>query len=966
MHYFLGILLGIFPVLRDGLWGFVNEKGERVLDTKYDYISNPNKRGYYVVGSKMNYGLVDSTGREALPLEYANIGFVYDSLMIVSKDGQKFLLDASYKRLIAEPLVSFKNISPGRIYYADTANLKNVQSIYMFETTLGKKGFLCKSKVLKPEYDEYSFFKNKYLKLRKDGKILITDLKLDALNSTHFDEIEDLGAYYVFKQQNNYGLLRANFTVLLKPIYRSITTQAFHDKQYIIYQMHATNRVAIYDLEIEKEILRLPYDAISELENGDLVDSYKGFPKYIQVTAASGKTGVYDLEKQQLVVSATHSSLAYLNKDRFITYDNYSKFQVIYNNKVISKDTIVGYVQPFDTLPVTAFYKDIMHQGKIVRFWGAFNLNGEVLVPYPVTEMQIMPKKITFSTKQGTKSVVKYDEDGKFEEFIDNYTSIVIHDTTATERPKRFYNPCVNDRMDYTSLYQFLYTTETIGTGVDRRSVERKRIYSKERNDCMFGRASFADAHLKNLATYSICPIYTKDHFYKFGDARKNKTIDMLTTNVDGKTMKKKFSFVSAFTEGLAAVDFNQAEQGLIDRAKKNEAYFGGLYGGRNFYSDGYVPKSYMYHTGVWGFVDTTTKVVIQPRYTRVEQFFAGVAVVMEGPRYSLINKNGENVAKKNFAKIDRLDCDTLFLVQEGFGGLGFIDKKFKTLLPADNRGKVDAPGNNIYPILCKNKKWAYRHFEGRWITDSIFSAVKPFVEGRAAAAQDNLWSFIDTTGKAIGPFMYAEVKSMQSNRAFVKLPNKDEFFVIDEKGLKVGKLQFENGYPYEQDLAVVSKDGHWGVIDHNGEWVYKNEFTSISPFNIRGEAKAVKGAEIFIISSEKNIRKFDKKEMTYEKNAQKLDRSEIMEYNDMINSKLKGIALYADKKLFYKNSIEETNYMPFVQSYKCGLLARSGAFKLEMEYQYIEHYINDLFKVYKNNEIGYFSLSKGWVYKPW
>ncbi len=965
MHYFLGILLGIFPVLRDGLWGFVNEKGEKVLDTKYDYISNPNKGGFYVVANKLNYGLVDSTGREVLPIEFTSINFIYDSLIVTQKGDVKFLLDASYKKIVQEPIISLKNISPDRIYYDDTSDYKNVRNIYAFETQSHKIGFFCKSKLLKAEYDSYTFLKNKYLQIRKDGKLFIADLRLNAVNQSYFDDIKDLGAYYVYKQKGHYGLLKANFTQLLQPIYSEINSRSFHDKMYILYKTDVKNSTAIYDLESERELMKLPFSDVTEIENGDLVDAYKGFPKYVQVFNAAGKTGVYDLERKQIIVSITHNSLAYINKDRFISYDNYSKFQVIYNNQPISKDTILGFVQPFDSLPVTSFYKDIMHKGKIVRFYGAFNLNGEVLVPYPVTSLHLLPNKITFSSKMGTKSVVKYDKSGKFEEYIDNYTSIVIHDTTEKERPKKYYNPCVNNRMDYTSKFQFLYSSVDLMVNKERVSTSMKRIYSKEKNDCAFGGLQMADANLDNLSTLGVSPIYTRDFSFKIADARKNKVIETLSVDVGGKPMKKKFAFATSFAEGLSAIDFSPPDGDLLNRHKKNERYFGGFYNPYNFYSDGYAPKNFMYHSGIWGFIDTTGKVVIQPRFSKVELFNHGVAIVQEGQKYAVINRQGENVAKKLFSRVDRIDPDTLFIVQDQFNGMGYLDKKFKTLLVAENRAKTDAPGNSIYPIVCKNKKWAYRHFDGRWITDSIYSAAKPFVDGYAPA-QDNLWSFIDTTGKAVSLFMYAEVKNMQCGRAFVKLPNKDQYFIIDKSGQKIGKMQFDDAHPYEQDLAIVSKDGHWGVIDLNGEWVYKNEFTSIAPFNIQGDAKAVKGGETYIISSEKNIRKFDKNEMTYEKNSKKLDQAEIAEFNEMINNKLKGITLYADKRLFYKNSIEDTPYLPFVQPAKCGLMTRKGVMKLEVEYQHISPYLGDLFKVYKNNDIGYYSLSKGWVYKPW
>ncbi|HTF81774.1 MAG TPA: WG repeat-containing protein, partial [Cytophagales bacterium] len=920
---------------------------------------------HYIVANGPKYGLVDSTGKLVIPLEYTDIKFLYDSLILTTKGQELFLLNAEYKRMLQEPLVRIKNISPDYVFYDDTSDYSNPSSIYMLESGFGKYGFLCKTKMIKPEYDNYSFLKSHYLQLGKGGKLLITDLNLQPVNTKLFDEIQDLGAYYIYKQQGFFGLLKSNFTPLLPAVHKEITAKSFHDKMYIVYKKEAKNAVTIYDLETQEEILRLPFADVAELENGDLVESYRAFPKYVQVFNATGKTGVYDLQKKQLVVSITHNSLSYINKDRFISYDNYSKFQVIYRNRVLSKDTILGYVLPFDTLPVTAFYKDIIHNNKRVRFYGAFNLDGEVLVPYPVAEMQIMSNKITFSTKNGTKSVVKYDKYGRFDELIENYTSIIIYDTTEKERPKKYYNPCLNNKLDYTSKYQFLYTSVDQTVNNQRIALGVKRIYARERKDCAFGGALVVDAHLGNLEELGIAPVLTRDFSFKVADVKRNRFFETLVVDVGGKPQKKKFSFVTAYYEGLAAVDFTAPEENLISRHEKLRRYFGEFYSRRYFYSESHLPNDFLYHTGNWGFIDTTGKVTITPRFTKVSSFYKGVAIVQEGTKYALVNHKGENVANRFFYAISRVATDTLFVVEEQFNGMGYIDKKFKTMLTAAVRGRTDAVGNDIYPIYCKNKKWAFRHFNGQWITDSTYAAVKPFVEGYAPV-QDQLWTFIDTTGKPITAFIYAEVKPMQCNRAFVKLPNKEEYLLIDNKGTRVGKNAFDNVFPYELDLAIVQKDGLWGVVDKMGEWVYKNEFTSITPFNIHGEAKAVKEGVIYIISSEKKITKFDKKEMSYEKDARKLDDAEVAYYNELINNKLKGIRLHADKRLFYKNSIKETRYLPFVQPTKCGLMSSNGNLILEVDYQHISAYKGDTYKVYKQNDIGYFSLTKGWIYKPW
>lgn len=969
MNTFLGILLFIFPILKGGHWGFVNQNGEKVLDTQYDYISSPNAKGFYIVANGVNYGLVDSSGKEILKVENRAIRFYFDSLIAVQKDNNWDLLSAEYKKMVNEPIVSFEDISPSSKFY-DTSSVGSNTSVYLYTTQSGKKGFFSKGNFLSPEYTSWKMLSNKYFQLQKLGKEYVTNLNLKLVNSSAYDEITELGAYYLIKQNQKQGVLNPDFSVMLKSEFKDIKFVTLLGKPYLVYKKLSDNAVSIFDIETKKEILNLPFSAVEELENGDIIEPLSNdFPRFVQVKLGD-KVGVYDVQTKQIVLTPQYKSIGYIGKSRFVIYDNYSKLKIAYNNKIVSKDTIVGFIHPFDSLPVTYFYKDILYKGKIGRFYGAFNLNGEVLVPFPVSHLKVYANKITFTNAKGNNSVVKYDaSSGKFEEYIDNYHTLTVIDTNQVESIRRVPQKCINPTLDFTKDYQFILTDKTLMIPkTDYASFLLRGIYSGKTKECAMGGILCIDADIDNLNKNGIGAFFAKDLNFKFIDMNKKKFIDAFHTDANTKGPKKKFSFITRYNEGMAAVNFTTPEQKLEDRFEANKNYFGGYtrQGIKHLYSDNYVPLNYIYHRGNWGFVDSTGTLSIFPKYSRIQLFNKGVAIVEEGNRMILINKKGQNVANRSFLTIERLESDTLFLVKELFMGVGFLNKSLNTLLKADKRGLIDVPGNNIYPIQAKNKKWGYRHFNGTWITDTIYTSVKPFVEGYAALSVDGKWGFIDTTGKLITQLIYADVTNMQCGRAFVKPLNKNSYSLINSKGEPVGNLHFDNVHAFEQELAIVNLDGKFGVIDHLGNWVYKNEFTSIDAFNVQGEAKAVKEGKTYIISSEKNIQPFDKNEMAYTKKAKNLNEKEIAKYNELILNKMQGVMLYNNPKLYYKSSIEETKYLPFIQPYKVGLMTKSGTVKLEPQYQYITKYYADIFKVYKDNEIGYYSLTKGWLYKPW
>ncbi|MCL2439197.1 MAG: WG repeat-containing protein [Alphaproteobacteria bacterium] len=103
-----------------------------------------------------------------------------------------------------------------------------------------------------------------------------------------------------------------------------------------------------------------------------------------------------------------------------------------------------------------------------------------------------------------------------------------------------------------------------------------------------------------------------------------------------------------------------------------------------------------------------------------------------------------------------------------------------------------------------KNERFAVVGADGKAKTDYRFTAIRPFVNGRAIVMKDGKFGFIDANGREIGKIIYDSVS------------------------------QFANG------RAIVNRGGKAGVIDMNGrEIVVPGYFDSISPFTSYGEARA-------------------------------------------------------------------------------------------------------------------------------
>ena len=95
----------LFPVMRDGKWGFVNKKGKEKIPCQYEMVS-PFKEGRAMVMLGKRYGIIDKKGRYVLPIEYGPAGlrsnaYIYcDGLAMVEKGGKFGFVDVDGKVVV--------------------------------------------------------------------------------------------------------------------------------------------------------------------------------------------------------------------------------------------------------------------------------------------------------------------------------------------------------------------------------------------------------------------------------------------------------------------------------------------------------------------------------------------------------------------------------------------------------------------------------------------------------------------------------------------------------------------------------------------------------------------------------------------------------------------------------------------------------------------------------------------------
>ncbi len=247
-----------------------------------------------------------------------------------------------------------------------------------------------------------------------------------------------------------------------------------------------------------------------------------------------------------------------------------------------------------------------------------------------------------------------------------------------------------------------------------------------------------------------------------------------------------------------------------------------------------------------WGVIDSTGKELIPFKYQKIKyfgnkegHFFA----VKENGYWGVLNQKGEQVIPIIYDEVKYLknDVKNLFLASFYHPQSGYVD----------NRGNVIANAQYIdaYPyqggfarVQHRNGKWMYLNSKGKAITSLKFQETRSFSENLAAVKIDDLWGFIDTTGKIVIKPRFLSVSNFCEGKAVARIATKSYLGglfghnsrtgYIDRNGQFIIKPKFSYCRSFSKNRAVVCKRKRYMVINQEGKSVTGKRFHGIEPFN--------------------------------------------------------------------------------------------------------------------------------------
>ena len=90
---------GFAAVQKDGKWGYINTKGEQIVECKFDYVSD-FKDGLAIVEKDDKYGCINTKGEQIVECKFDYVSDFKDGLAIVEKDDKYGCINTKGEQIV--------------------------------------------------------------------------------------------------------------------------------------------------------------------------------------------------------------------------------------------------------------------------------------------------------------------------------------------------------------------------------------------------------------------------------------------------------------------------------------------------------------------------------------------------------------------------------------------------------------------------------------------------------------------------------------------------------------------------------------------------------------------------------------------------------------------------------------------------------------------------------------------------
>ena len=222
------------------------------------------------------------------------------------------------------------------------------------------------------------------------------------------------------------------------------------------------------------------------------------------------------------------------------------------------------------------------------------------------------------------------------------------------------------------------------------------------------------------------------------------------------------------------------------------------------------------------GVIDAQGNLVIPCEYSNVWSFKEGMFSIKKDNLCGYADEKGNVVIPCIYKHSYSFDNEVAEVQREGVKVPIIIDKTGKETLFDNNYDKTLGFKEGLNAV-CKDNLWGFVDKTGKEVISCKYSKVNNFKEGLAAVCKNDLWGFVDKTGKEVITCKYNKVNDFKEGLALVSHRDKKgniKYGFINKKGKKAMAFLYDEAWEFEEGLAAVCRkksqeEGYWNFEEY-------------------------------------------------------------------------------------------------------------------------------------------------------
>jgi hypothetical protein len=281
----------------------------------------------------------------------------------------------------------------------------------------------------------------------------------------------------------------------------------------------------------------------------------------------------------------------------------------------------------------------------------------------------------------------------------------------------------------------------------------------------------------------------------------------------------------------ISPADYNMYESGLIRIDKFNKPSL--LVSKDKYSSFDKVGSKFVrvFQNGKYGMINAEGREIISPVYDYVSAPSSdGIIIVEKDGKSGIVDSRGVftfNLSNR-FEKI--------YGFKEGFskfllkGKYGFMDR-YGNVYISPQYPETGEMSDSMVNVVIKGK-WGYLDFKENLKVQPYYEQALPFENGTAIVKENGKWNLINKDGRQLHKNDLDTIVKKESGRYQLVLNKK--FGLANTKGKEIIAPKYEAVVEIGKNMIKVKKNGLWGVLDLNENFILPIEFDIIfyEPFN--------------------------------------------------------------------------------------------------------------------------------------